>query len=202
MIFLDCTSEGILVCFGEHHLTLFGTKMKDRERNAVSSSRSSSSRSSSSSTSSSNNSSSSSSRTPSVGVDYGNCPVVWSVTVTSVVGKSNAGVVISATLATPVTGRDDSGDARLPPVSLFSRQTSAACGGHCAICYGWQLRLPSSLYWSPELSCRAFRRLGSGTGGGRQFFAGGKFSVQNIPGYAAILHPSHMAELAQPALSE
>ena len=49
--------------------------------------------------------------------------------------KSNAGATVSTTLTAGVNDRGVSGS--------FLHQTSAACGRHCAICYGQQLNPPS-----------------------------------------------------------
>ena len=119
--------------------------------------------------------------------------------------ESNARVTISAALAAGVAG--DSGNARLPPDSLF-----IGCGQELFFS-GLQL-LAEGTAPSATVSCCIYPVLcvdvqgihvaladifEAQLGAANSSPTRGKFAVEDVLGYTAILHPAHVAKPSQPA---
>ena len=133
-----------------------------------------------------------------------------SATAAAVPDESNARVTISAAFAAGVAGWDVSGNARLPPGSLFigcgqdlffsrlqlfAEDTAPSAAVSCcifpALCVDVQgLRVALADIFEARL------------GAANSSLARGKFAVEDVLGHTAILHPAHMGKPSQPALSE
>ena len=132
------------------------------------------------------------------------------MTAAAVADESNARVTISTALPAGVAGWDDSRNTRLPPGSLF-----IGCGQDHFFS-GLQL-LAEDTAPSAAASCCIFAALCVDVQGFHVAHAGifeaqlgaansslvrGKFAVEDVVEYTAILHPAHVAKPSQPALSE
>ena len=120
------------------------------------------------------------------------------MTAAAVADESNARVTISAALAASVAGWDESGNARLPPSSLF-----IGCGQDLFF-FGLQLlaedTAPSAAVQGLHVALadifEAQLRAANSS------LARGKFVFEDVLGYTVILHPAHVTKPLQPALSE
>ena len=112
--------------------------------------------------------------------------------------ESNARVTISVALAASVAGRDESGNACLPPSSLF-----IGCGQDLFFS-GLQLlaedTAPSAAVQGLHVALADIFEAQLGAANSSP--ATGKFVFEDVLGYMAILHPAHVTKPLQPALSE